>query len=78
MNKDKIQEYRPISDILKQADLSSDFSILVALWNEVARNKKHYPYHQIYFANEHIRELALKSNAEWEKKFSFYSELYTS
>jgi hypothetical protein len=47
---------RTLTQILKDADSATD------LWNEIAENKYEYPLIQIRFANEHIGQLALKSN----------------
>jgi uncharacterized protein HemY len=66
---------RTITEILKEADATNDLQGLINLWNEIANNKKKYPLAQIWFANEHIRELALKSNGQDIDKGKFYYEL---
>ncbi len=66
---------RTITEILKEADATNDLQDLINLWNEIANNKKKYPLIQIWFANEHIRELALKSNGQDIDKGKFYHEL---
>jgi uncharacterized protein HemY len=66
---------RTITEILKEADATNDFQSLINLWNEIANNKKKYPLTQIWFANEHIRELVLKSNGQDIDKGKFYNEL---
>ena len=66
---------RTITEILKDADSTNDLQTLINLWNEIANNKKQYPLTEIWFANEHIRELALKSNGEDIDKGKFYMEL---
>ena len=66
---------RTITEILKDADSTNDLQTLINLWNEIANNKKQYPLTEIWFANEHIRELALKSNGEDIYKGKFYMEL---
>jgi hypothetical protein len=66
---------RTITEILKDADSAKDLQSLISLWNEVAKNKYEYPLIQIRFANEHIRELALKSKGEDIEKGLFYFAL---
>lgn len=66
---------RTITEILKEADSTNDLKGLISLWNEIAANKKKYPLTQIWFANEHIRELALKSNGQDIDKGLFYHHL---
>jgi hypothetical protein len=66
---------RPLSQILKEADSTKDLQKLIDLWNEIALNKKSYPLTEIYFANEHIRELALRSNGQDVQKGLFYYNL---
>lgn len=66
---------RTITDILKEADSTNDIEGLINLWNEIANNKYEYPLIQIRFANEHIRELALRSYGEDIEKACFYNEL---
>lgn len=66
---------RTITEILKQADQTSDIQGLICLWNEIANNKRHYPLIEIWFANEYIRELALKSSGDDIEKGHFYFEL---
>jgi uncharacterized protein HemY len=69
-------EYRTITEILKECDVTNDLQGLINLWNEIADNKKQYPLTQIWFANEHIRELALKSNGKDIDKGKFYNFLF--
>lgn len=66
---------RTISEILKDADVTNDLQTLISLWNEIANNKRQYPLTEIWFANEHIRELALNSNGQDIDKGKFYTEL---
>jgi hypothetical protein len=66
---------RTITEILKEADSTKDLQILINLWNEIVKNKKKYPLVKIWFANEHIRELALNSNGEDFSKGRFYMHL---
>lgn len=66
---------RTITEILKESDFTRDLQSLINLWNEIANNKKKYPISEIWFANEHIRELALKSNGQYIDKCKFYYEL---
>jgi uncharacterized protein HemY len=66
---------RTITEILKEADVTNDLQGLINLWNEIVNNKKKYPLTQIWFANEHIRELALESNGQDIDKGKFYYEL---
>jgi hypothetical protein len=68
---------RTITQILKDADATNDFQSLVDLWNEIANNKRQYSLTEIWFANEHIKELALKSNGQDIDKGKFYMELST-
>ncbi len=66
---------RSITEILKDADSSTDLQVLINLWNEIANNKYKYPLVEIQFANEHIRELALTSNGQDIDKGKFYMDL---
>lgn len=66
---------RTITEILKQADSTTDLQGLINLWNEIANNKKQYPLTDIWNANKHIRELVLKSNGQDIDKGKFYYEL---
>ena len=66
---------RAITEILKQADATKDLQGLINLWNEIASNKKQYPLTDIWNANKHIRELALKSIGQDIDKGKFYHEL---
>jgi hypothetical protein len=66
---------RTITEILKQADATMDLQGLINLWNEIANNKKQYPLTDIWNANKHIRELALKSSGQDIDKGKFYHEL---
>jgi hypothetical protein len=66
---------RMITEILKEADATNELQGLINLWNEIANNKKQYTLTEIWFANEHIRELALKSNGQDIDKGKFYYEL---
>lgn len=66
---------RAITEILKDADATSDLQGLINLWNEIANHKKHYPLSEIWVANKHIRELSLKSNGQDIDKGKFYMEL---
>lgn len=66
---------RTITEILKDAYSTNDLQSLINLWNEIANNKRQYPLTEIWFANEHIRELALKSNGQDIDKGKFYMEL---
>lgn len=66
---------RTISEILIDADKSIGLQSLIDLWNEIAQNKYKYPLVEIRFANEHIRELALKCKGEDFEKGKFYMAL---
>lgn len=66
---------RSVSEILKDADSEKDLQGLVNLWNEIANNKYEYPLVELHFANEHIRELALKSYGSDIQKGHFYMSL---
>lgn len=70
-----MENYRPIIEILEEADETNDLQGLINLWNEIANNKKQYALTEIWFANEHIRELALNSNCQDIDKGKFYMEL---
>ena len=72
---------RSINEILKEADSTNDLKGLIYLWNEIANDKYQYTLIQIRFANEHIRELALKSNSPDIEKGKFYwhlKEMYSN
>ncbi len=46
---------RTITEILKEADASTDYRKIMALWNEeIIPNKKRYPLIELKFAHEHI------------------------
>jgi hypothetical protein len=66
---------KTITEILKEADATNDLQVLINLWNEIANNKKQYPLTQIWFTNEHIRDLALKSKGQDIDIGKFYMEL---
>lgn len=68
---------RTITEILKDADAATDLKQLIALWNEIAdnKNKRHYALTQIWFANEHIRDLSLKVKGDDFQKGTFYHAL---
>ena len=66
---------RTITKILKDADSTNDLQGLINLWNEIANNKKQYQLTDIWNANKHIRELALKSSGHDIDKGKFYHEL---
>ncbi len=66
---------RSITDILKDADNATRLQQLIDLWNEIANNKYQYPLIQIFFANEHIRELVLKLNESDLEQGKFYIAL---
>lgn len=66
---------RTIIEILKESDVTNDLQCLINLWNEIANNKKQYRLIDIWNANKHIRELALKSIGQDIDKGKFYHEL---
>lgn len=66
---------RTITEILKEADKTKDLQTLVNIWNEIANNKYEYTLAQLHFSSEHIRELALKSDAADIEKGKFYMYL---
>lgn len=66
---------RSINEILKEADSANDLQVLINLWNEIANNKYKYTLVQIWFANEYIRKLALKSNGSDIQIGHFYTTL---
>lgn len=66
---------RKLSEILIDADNAQNLESLIKFWNEIAENKYSYPLVEIRFANEHIRELALKVNGEDFEKGKFYMAL---
>lgn len=66
---------RTITEILKEADAAKQLKQLINLWNEIANNKREYPLNQIYFANEHIRDLCLNSKGSDLVKNVFYKQL---
>ena len=66
---------RTLSEVLIDADKATELSELISLWNEIALNKYKYPLTQLWFANEHIRKLVLKSNGSDIEKGKFYHAL---
>ena len=66
---------RTISEILKEADLATELSQLVTLWNEIAEKKWQYPLVELWFANQHIRELSLFVEGTDFEIDSFYTRL---
>lgn len=66
---------RSITEILKEADSAENLQSLIDLWNEIATNKYEFPLVQIYYANEHIRNLSLKVEGTDFDKGKFYNEL---
>ena len=67
---------RTLTEILKDADNATELQALIDLWNEIADNKYNYPLIEIRFANEHIRELALKADGSDFQKGHFYYTMY--
>jgi hypothetical protein len=67
--------FKDMAEILKDADATNDLQDLINLWNEIANNKKRYPLTDIWNANKHIRELALKTSGQDIDKGKFYHEL---
>ena len=66
---------RTLTEILKDADKATELQALIDLWNEIANNKYKYPLTELWFANEHIRELALKVKGADIAKGHFYHTL---
>ncbi len=66
---------RTISEILKEADLATELSQLVTLWNEIAEKKWQYPLVELWFANQHIRGLSLFVEGTDFEIDSFYTRL---
>ena len=66
---------RSLNHILKDADEATELQVLIDLWNEVANNKYEFSLTQIWYANEHIRKLALKVKGEDIAKGLFYYTL---
>ena len=66
---------RTITEILKEAHFSNDLQVLINLWNEIVKNKYHYPLSEIRFANERISELALSVMGKDFDNGKFYYEL---
>lgn len=66
---------RTLTDILKDADKATELQVLIDLWNEIANNKYKYPLTELWFANEHIRELTLKVEGADIAKGYFYDTL---
>ncbi len=66
---------RTLTEILKDADKATDLQSLIDLWNEIANNKHKYPLVQIWYANEHIRELTLNINGADIAKGHFWNTL---
>lgn len=67
---------RTLTEILKDADNVTELQTLIDLWNEIANNKYSYSLIEIRFANEHIRELALKAEGSDFQKGHFYYTMY--
>lgn len=51
---------RSISEILIEADQTEELSVLCDCWKEIVKNKYKYSLAQIWFAKEHLEELARK------------------
>ena len=66
---------RTLTEILKDADKANELQVLIDLWNEIANNKYNFSLVQIWYANEHIRNLALKVKCEDLDKGKFYTNL---
>jgi hypothetical protein len=66
---------RTLTEILKDADEATDLQVLIDLWNEIANNKYKFPLTELWYANEHIRELALKVEGADIAKGHFYHTL---
>ena len=66
---------RTVTEILKEADATKELQGLINLWNEIANNKKQYRLTDIWNANKHIRELALKSKGDDIEIGKFYNFL---
>lgn len=62
---------RSLSEVLEDARKTKDFQTLVNLWNELASNKKSYPYNELVNAMEIIIDFVLKSDATPKEKDSF-------
>ena len=56
--------HRTISEILIEADETSDLKVLSDCWKEVVKNKYKYPLVEIEFAREHLNTLARKMAIE--------------
>lgn len=63
---------RTLSEILQDADKSTNIQELITLWNEIANKKKQYALVELYNAKEHISELALKCEGSDFDKGNFY------
>ena len=66
---------RSIADILTEANSLIDLDAIIALWNEIARNKYSYSLDELRAANEQIRELAMRSNGTYTWRSNFYMAL---
>lgn len=51
---------RTITEILKEADLTDELSVLNECWNEIFDNKHKYPLVQLHFSEEHLKMLTRK------------------
>jgi len=67
--------FRTITEILKDADETTDLQEIINLWNEIANNKKQYHLTEIAFANEYLRERCFTCNGQDIDKGKFYIAL---
>lgn len=63
---------RNITEILTDADTTTELQQLINYWNEIANNKYYYSMSDILKANKHISELALSANGQDIDKSKFY------
>ncbi len=70
---------RSISEILTEADQTEELSVLCECWKEIVKNKYKYPLSEIWFAEEHLKELARKmANCDVQNIIGIYDRMVHS
>lgn len=71
---------RSISQILIDADNTTELKVLSGCWKEIVKNKYQYPLVQLRFAREHLenlsREMARKDIEENKEFFDMWKDIF--